>query len=70
MQKIIMTLKVRKEVKFMSDCSKTSDCIKCSVKNCVYHSTENRCNAESIEVGNSTAHTCSETCCDTFKSKE
>ncbi|MBQ9354716.1 MAG: DUF1540 domain-containing protein [Clostridia bacterium] len=54
----------------MSDCSKTSDCIKCSVKNCVYHSTENRCNAESIEVGNSTAHTCSETCCDTFKSKE
>lgn len=45
-------------------------CVKCSVKNCVHHSPENYCQANGIEVGNSTACCQSETCCDTFKSIE
>ncbi|MBR3300609.1 MAG: DUF1540 domain-containing protein [Clostridia bacterium] len=45
-------------------------CVKCSVKNCVHHSPDNYCRAQSIEVGNSTACCQSETCCDTFKLSE
>ncbi len=53
----------------MTDC-KTEMCIKCSVKNCVHHTANDSCNAGSIQVGNRTANSCSETCCDTFKSKQ
>jgi len=53
----------------MSDCRQSKNCIRCSVKNCIHHSEENTCQAGKIQVGNSTACSCSETCCDTFKSK-
>ncbi|MCQ2451199.1 MAG: DUF1540 domain-containing protein [Clostridia bacterium] len=43
--------------------------VKCNVKNCIHHTPENTCRAGRIEVGNSTACTCSETCCDTFMAK-
>ncbi|MBR4910295.1 MAG: DUF1540 domain-containing protein [Clostridia bacterium] len=52
----------------MFDC-KTEQCINCTVKNCEYHTDSNKCAAGKIEVGNSTAKTHSETCCDTFKCK-
>lgn len=53
----------------MNDC-KTEACIHCSVKNCVYHTQNDSCKAGKISVGNSTACTHSETCCDTFEAKQ
>ncbi|MEE1053259.1 MAG: DUF1540 domain-containing protein [Acutalibacteraceae bacterium] len=53
----------------MSNC-KTENCISCSVKNCVHHTENDSCSAGTIKVGNRTACTCSETCCDTFKAKQ
>ena len=52
----------------MNDC-KTENCIKCTVKNCVYHTMNDSCKAGTIKVGNSTANCCGETCCDTFEAK-
>lgn len=54
----------------MDNSCKTESCIHCSVKNCVHHTTTNTCSAGMIKVGNSTACTCNETCCDTFKAKD
>ncbi|MBO4694237.1 MAG: DUF1540 domain-containing protein [Clostridia bacterium] len=53
----------------MTEC-KTEYCIDCSVKNCTYHDEHNKCTAGQIKVGNSTAKSTSETCCDTFKCKD
>ncbi|MBO4733730.1 MAG: DUF1540 domain-containing protein, partial [Clostridia bacterium] len=53
----------------LTDC-KTEQCINCTVKNCTYHTENNKCGAGKIEVGNSTAKSHSETCCDTFKCRE
>ncbi|MCQ2449054.1 MAG: DUF1540 domain-containing protein [Clostridia bacterium] len=53
----------------MTDC-RTESCIDCSVKNCVYHTVEDRCTAGKISVGNRNSCSCSETCCDTFKMKK
>lgn len=64
-----MTDKGQKGSFVMSDCNINECCVKCSVKNCIHHATDNTCRAGKIEVGNSTACTCSETCCDTFKAK-
>lgn len=52
----------------MSEC-RTENCIACSVKNCVYHTMENTCSAGKIQVGNNSACTAKETCCDTFQAK-
>ncbi|MBQ7961101.1 MAG: DUF1540 domain-containing protein [Clostridia bacterium] len=41
--------------------------IKCEVKNCVYHTTQNHCTADCITVGNPTACKCGETACETFR---
>ncbi len=54
----------------MIDSKTTEKCIDCTVKNCVYHTSNNSCSAGAIKVGNSTACSCSETCCDTFKAKD
>ncbi|MCQ2454838.1 MAG: DUF1540 domain-containing protein [Clostridia bacterium] len=54
----------------MLDCNSTESCVRCSVKNCIHHSNENTCEAGCISVGNSTACSCSETCCDTFKARD
>lgn len=55
---------------FIMDCNcKTESCVCCSVKNCVYHKENDTCEAGKIQVGNSTASTCHETCCDTFKAR-
>ncbi|MBQ8648681.1 MAG: DUF1540 domain-containing protein [Clostridia bacterium] len=54
----------------MSDCKcETNYCIECSVSNCKYHAENDTCSAGKIKVGNTTASTISETCCDTFKMK-
>lgn len=53
----------------MSEC-KTETCIACNVKNCVYHTMNDSCSAGRIQVGNYSAKSCSETCCDTFKAKQ
>lgn len=50
----------------MSDC-KTSQCISCSVKNCVYHTVDDTCHAGQIRVGHGEASDSKDTCCDTFK---
>ena len=52
----------------MSDC-RTEACIACSVKNCIHHTSEDTCSAGKIQVGNYSASTAKETCCDTFKAK-
>ena len=41
--------------------------ISCSVKNCVYHDGELYCTANRIAVGTTTASSCGETMCATFK---
>lgn len=43
--------------------------IKCTVKNCMYHSTDGLCEASQIEVGPGFAETSKETNCNTFKQK-
>lgn len=43
--------------------------IKCEVKNCTYHTTNDRCEAGKIEVGYCGSCNCSETACTTFKAK-
>ena len=48
---------------------KTESCIACSVKNCIHHTEEDTCSAGKIQVGNYSASTARETCCDTFKAK-
>ncbi len=53
----------------MNSACKTENCIKCSVKSCVHHTENDSCSAGSIQVGNRTAQSCSETCCDTFKAR-
>lgn len=54
----------------MSNCNcETESCVACSVTSCVYHDTKGVCTAGKIKVGNSSACTSSETCCDTYKSK-
>lgn len=54
----------------MSDCKcETQSCVACSVKNCVYHAENDMCSAGRIQVGNYSASTAKETCCDTFKAK-
>ncbi|MBE6728289.1 MAG: DUF1540 domain-containing protein [Ruminococcaceae bacterium] len=52
----------------MTDC-KTESCIDCSVQNCIHHTTDDRCMAGKISIGNRSACSCSETCCDTFVAK-
>ena len=52
------------------DCCETKSCVVCSVKNCVYHTENNVCSAGKIQVGNGSASTAKETCCDTFKAKQ
>ncbi|MBE6733222.1 MAG: DUF1540 domain-containing protein [Ruminococcaceae bacterium] len=52
-----------------TDSCKTEACIVCSVKNCIHHTTDDTCSAGKIEVGNHSASTARETCCDTFKAK-
>ncbi|MCH5317250.1 MAG: DUF1540 domain-containing protein [Eubacterium sp.] len=41
--------------------------ISCEVKNCIYHDTQDRCNAGHIVVGNSSATKTTETKCETFE---
>ncbi|MDD6478202.1 MAG: DUF1540 domain-containing protein [Oscillospiraceae bacterium] len=53
----------------MSEC-KTETCVACNVKNCMYHNSNDTCNAGRIQVGNFSASTHEETCCDTFKAKQ
>ncbi len=47
----------------------TRYCVKCNVKNCVYHSGDDNCDAGNIEVGPSQACDCNETECQTFMAK-
>ncbi|MBQ3816853.1 MAG: DUF1540 domain-containing protein [Clostridia bacterium] len=47
----------------------TSYCVECSAENCVYHSTDDTCEAGRIKVGKTDACTSTETHCDTFKMK-
>ena len=47
----------------------TNYCISCNVKNCVHHTENDTCSAGKIQVGNSSATSVSDTCCDTFKSR-
>lgn len=52
------------------DCTcETKSCVACSVKNCVYHTENDVCAAGKIQVGNGSASTAKDTCCDTFKAK-
>ncbi len=54
----------------LSDCiCETKSCVMCDVKNCVYHAENDVCNAGKIKVGNGSASTYKDTCCDTFKAK-
>ncbi len=41
--------------------------IKCNVNSCIYHEGTHKCTAGSIEVGPSSACSCSETLCATFE---
>ncbi len=47
----------------------TNYCISCSVKNCVHHAENDTCSAGKIQVGNGSAKSAGDTCCDTFKCK-
>ncbi|MBE6777430.1 MAG: DUF1540 domain-containing protein [Ruminococcaceae bacterium] len=53
----------------MENNCKTNACISCDVKNCVYHAENNTCSAGKIHVGDGSANTAKDTCCDTFKAK-
>ena len=59
----------QKGLDFMNNSCKTEACVACSVKNCVYHDSGDVCTAGKIQVGNGSASTAKETCCDTFKAK-
>ncbi|HHW46306.1 MAG TPA: DUF1540 domain-containing protein [Clostridiales bacterium] len=48
-------------------CSSTT--VKCEVENCSYHSKDNICMADSIEVGPGFAKSSDETVCVTFRPK-
>lgn len=51
------------------NCNNNCDCISdvtCGVKNCTYHTTDNRCSAERINVKNESAQRMAETFCGTF----
>lgn len=50
-------------------CKENSN-ICCDAKNCVYHTTDCGCTADSIRVSNKNACTCAETSCATFKMKD
>lgn len=43
--------------------------IKCEVKNCVHHTSDNCCDAGCIKVGPYSAEKSEETACDTFEQK-
>lgn len=43
--------------------------VKCEVENCHYHTKDNCCKAEHIEVVHHNAQTSSETACGTFRMK-
>lgn len=49
-------------------CKENSN-IRCDAKNCVYHTTDCGCTAESIKVSNKNACSCTDTCCATFQMK-
>ncbi|MBR3766851.1 MAG: DUF1540 domain-containing protein [Clostridia bacterium] len=49
-------------------CEENSN-ITCDAKNCIYHTTDCGCTAESIKVSNKNACSCTETCCATFELK-
>ncbi|MBR4099458.1 MAG: DUF1540 domain-containing protein [Clostridia bacterium] len=51
----------------MENKCETNYCISCNVKNCVYHAENDTCSAGKIQVGNSTATSVRDTCCDTFE---
>lgn len=51
------------------DCSQRVNHIKCEVKNCYYHGSENVCHASMIEVTPSYAQTENDTACATFRHK-
>ena len=54
----------------MSDCKcETAYCVACNVNNCIHHAENDTCMAGKIQVGNRTASSVSETCCDTFETK-
>ncbi|MBR3595627.1 MAG: DUF1540 domain-containing protein [Clostridia bacterium] len=54
----------------MSKNCKENSNICCDVKNCVYHTTDCKCTADSIKVSNKNACSCAETSCATFKLNE
>jgi len=60
----------KKTVDCGCDMSKQIKGIVCDVKDCRFHSTENKCCAGSISVGPHDAHSSSATSCVTFKPKE
>ena len=43
--------------------------IHCKAQKCKYHNMNNECEAPSITVGNASACTSCDTCCDTFVAK-
>ena len=53
----------------MENSCKTEICVACNVKNCVYHAENDMCSAGKIQVGNGSAASAKDTCCDTFKAK-
>ncbi|MBR2448141.1 MAG: DUF1540 domain-containing protein [Clostridia bacterium] len=53
----------------MQNKCETNYCISCNVKNCIHHAENDTCSAGKIQVGNSSATSVSDTCCDTFKSR-
>lgn len=44
--------------------------ITCDVENCIHNNHECGCTAKNIHVGPHSAHTCSETVCESYKSQE
>lgn len=53
----------------MENSCNTQSCVACNVKNCVYHAENDMCSAGRIQVGNGSAASAKDTCCDTFKAK-
>ena len=52
-----------------STCGTKNLGVKCEVQNCKYHSKDNRCYADCIQVGPNSADCCSDTVCETFEAK-
>ena len=44
--------------------------IRCTVSNCVYHDTSNKCHAKSIQVDHQNSTNKEDTCCSTFELKK